>query len=417
MAIVKTCARWRRLTRGAVRWGLLASAVQLPACRSDQPRGEAGDPGGGTQVADRLHTPPSNPHSTTNGRAAPASPPEIPEWSPTAVHADVLLVNADALTMAEVLYELRDPVAEARRQLEGRALLIKVAELVQEQTRQDVGAILVYQKATRNLTDQQREALAKAVEAQIDDRATREFGGSAARFHAHLEASGLTPAIYRTRLERQLIVRSYLREMLMPKVRVRRDELMQYYQENAQRFSTRETRELLMIAAPFEAFLPEGRTWEGATEAARARARLTALRTARGAHEALRRGRPFKEVAREFSRGPRAAEGGSWGHVTDPLRPPLDKLTSRIFGYRTGQYSEPTELDTGWYVVGCGAIVAPVRTPFSDVQRELRRELEEQRFNQLATQEVAQLAQRAAISNLGAFIETAARMAAAGWMP
>jgi len=211
-----------------------------------------------------------------------------------------------------------------------------------------------------------------------------------------------------------MLVSSYTREMLMPQIHIRRDELLAYYRANEQRFGTPETREFRLIALPFAAFLPEGVSWERTGPAARAQARLRARRQAEAAYQALAT-RDFAEVAREYSRGVQARNGGSWGQIGQPLQPPYDELSRRVFELGEGQYSEPIETERGWYIVGCGRIVPATKRSFAEVQEELRAELENRRFAEVAGDYITKLAEKATISDLNAFISTAVARVLAGW--
>jgi parvulin-like peptidyl-prolyl isomerase len=189
---------------------------------------------------------------------------------------------------------------------------------------------------------------------------------------------------------------------------ISRNEIVSYYRLNQARYATEETRELALIEAPFEAFLPPDATWERATEAVRAQARLKASRHIRAAAEALAE-RPFADVAREYSRGVHAARGGDWGEITRPLQPPYDKLSKLIFEFQEGQVSEPLETELGWYIVRCSKIT-PGRNPgFTDFQEQIREALSEEKFQRLSGEYMNKLASKATMSSLDAFLNCAVR--------
>jgi len=268
----------------------------------------------------------------------------------------------------------------------------------------------VYREAMAELEERQHEVVDKVVERRLQELITRDFGGSTARLDRHLQRYGLTLEQYRMRLRRSLVVSQYTREKLMPQAHVRRDELLAYYRENLARYCTPGTRELLVIEAPFERFLPEGTTWRLASEQVRARARLEAMRHIRRAHAALQ-DQPFEQVAREFSRGLHAENGGSWGQIGQPLQPPYEEVSKLIFEFDQGQCSAPLETATGWYVVKCGQVQPEQRRPFSAVQEEIRQQLIEQQLNRLTANYIVRLAEKATISSLDQFIAAAVRRA------
>ena len=215
-----------------------------------------------------------------------------------------------------------------------------------------------------------------------------------------------------TRASGYRTVKRYTHETLIPRIHIARHELLAYYRDNLKRFSTNETRELRMIELPYERFLPDGVTWQAASTSAQARAKLQAKRRARTAHEALQH-RDFRDLAREHSLGVHAEDGGSWGRIGQPLQPPYDEPSRKIFEFDEGQISEPIETATGCYIVQCGRIEPATKTPFVDVQEELRIELENQRFNKLAADYVFRLAEKATISDLNGFINSAVERAVA----
>jgi len=343
----------------------------------------------------------------------PAPPcPEPIQPSRESIQSDILMVNDTALTAAEALYPLRDWIRESQATQTPRRFREQLERRIFRHVQQEIGGLLVYSQAISKLADPQRAALDEALEREIDNRVSREFGGSIALLQKHVEDFGLTMDQFRGLIKRQMVVESYTRDILAPQIRIRRDELLAYYRDNLQRYSTAETRELRMIALPFAKLLPVGVTWQSASTAVRARAKLEAKRRARAAHEALAE-RDFADVAREYSAGVHAAEGGSWGPIGQPLQPPYDELSRRIFTFDQGQYSAPIETATGWYIVQCGTINAATQTPFSEMQDEIRSELRNQRFIKLAGDYVVGLAGKATISDLDAFVDRAVERAVA----
>lgn len=352
--------------------------------------------------------------TTQQAAAAAVGPPADPK--PGAVVGDILLVNDKVLSVPEILYPLRHAVDAARGAYQGRELLHELERMIRSATQQEVGSILLYEKALAGLNEEQRKSLSDNVEQELKSQIAREYGGSEARFVEHLQRFGLTREQYKTLIERQLLVMSYTRDILRPRVSVRRDDLIDYYEQNRERFATPETRELFMMEFPFAAFLPAGDSWERATPQARAYAKLAAMRTARQAHEALK-SKPFEVVAMEFSRGVHAASGGLWGTIGEPLNPPYDELSRLVFALPAGRTSEPIETEQGWYIVRCGRIEAAQRPNFSELQTRLRAEVENQRLGKMATDYVLNLADRATIGTFELFIAQATRRALASDWP
>lgn len=341
-----------------------------------------------------------------------ASPPAVAAGAP-AVQSDILLVNDTVVTIAEVLYPLREEIAELRASESGGLLRAELERLVARAVQQDANAILFYADAQKRLTDQQKTYFDTQTGKELERIVQFEFGASVARFEKHLAEHGLTLQQYKDRLLRQLVVRQYAREVLMPRISATRADMLDYYQRNLDKFRSEDKRELRMIEAPFAAFLPEGESWGTASAASRANAKLAAARAIRAAQEALAT-RPFADVAREHSRGAHASQGGSWGTITRPLRGVYAEVSKRAFSLGANQHSEPIETETGWYIVGCGEVSEARLTPFAEAQDQIRAAMSEERFAQVYTAYVRRLAANVSVSSVEAFVNEAVRRALGG---
>jgi hypothetical protein len=347
--------------------------------------------------------------------AAESSSPRImlpPPIAPTpgAIEAEILLVNDSVLTIPEALYTLWERLAEARKTYTREGFVEQAQRMLRARVQQEVGALLIYKEAMAKLNDPQRDKVKEALDKEVKEQISRDFGGSSARFQRHLAEHGLTLEQFRTLLEREMVARQYTREKLLPQITVRRDELLAHYRRTVEQRSSAETRALWMIEVPFEAFGPPGKPWAQVSAAERAQARAEAVRQIRQAHAALA-DQPFEEVSRRYSKGVQAAQGGSWGEIARPLQPPYDQVSAKVFDLAEGEYSEPFETDRGWYIVRCGQITPAKRVAFADVQEDLRRELIERKFEKLSAEYMIRLAEGATVASLDAFIKAGVRRA------
>ncbi|NUQ51022.1 MAG: peptidyl-prolyl cis-trans isomerase, partial [Phycisphaerae bacterium] len=339
-----------------------------------------------------------------------APPPPPLTAPPGALHSDILLVNSSVLSVSEVLYALEQQIAELRSTQTPAGFREQVERLIRRQVQQEIGSLLLYEKATKGFNEQQWSAVDRVVTREVDRITALRYGDSPARLDQALAAAGLTREQFRAAVRRGMVVRQYARELLLPRITPRREELLSYYRAHADEFSSPELRELLMIEAPFERFLPSGLSWEDAPEAQQARARLQALRHIRAAHAALA-GQSFEDVARAYSRGMHAESGGSWGMLGRALQPPYDAASALVFDFSEGQISEPIECATGWVIVKCGRIAPAKRVDFADAQDQIREALRERKFGQELAEYVFRLAEKATIVGMDTFVTQAVRRA------
>lgn len=363
----------------------------------------------------RSPAPRTTTHANAEAKTAtqPTSTPMISRSG--AVAPDIILIDAEPLCSAEVLYPLRDQIAKARKESTHTLFIDDLFRTVRRQAQEEIGRILMFRGSFAKLSDAQKTTLDGIIKREMSQRIEKEFEGSHARFEQHLKDHGLTLEQYKTMQRRQIIVQQELYETIVPKLRLRRDELLAFYHEHEAQYVRPETRELWMIEAPFERFLPDGMTWTRADATTQAQARLKAVRHIREAHAALSE-KPFDEVARSYCRGIHATEGGAWGVIGKPLQAPYDVVTTPLFQYAEGQVSEPIETAAGWYIVKCGAITPQRTISFEEVQDDIRKAMMDQRFAELAGDHIRHLAEKASISSFEAFVSETVRLVVTnGW--
>lgn len=331
------------------------------------------------------------------------------------ITSDAVVIDEETITIAEVLYAIRDRIEEGRRTQTPAGFREQLARWVRRELQEQVGRLLLYKKAVAPINDPGKEMIKRQVDRQFDEALAKDFDGSKVKLENHLRRYGLTLDQFRASIERRVVVQQYLFENIRPQIQIRRDELLDEYRRQIVRFSSGALREILIIEAPFEKFLPEHVTWDQANSQQQAQARLRAARQIREADEALAT-EPFEDVARRLSRGLHAEDGGSWGELGKPLQGPYETISTAAFQLSAGERSEPIETPTGWYIVKCGKVTEARTIPFEEAQSALRQEMMDNRFNRTATDYVLKLAEKATMSSMEAFIKEATRRGALdGW--
>jgi parvulin-like peptidyl-prolyl isomerase len=101
---------------------------------------------------------------------------------------------------------------------------------------------------------------------------------------------------------------------------------------------------------------------------------VAAERIAESALGRLREGRPWDEVARQFSTDPEAkAAGGDMGVVSlSSLPTPLRKAVEAT---RDGQVTKPVQGPGGWYLLKTAERTSGGVSPFSEVRQQITQEL------------------------------------------
>jgi hypothetical protein len=383
-------------------WTAMTSAALLPACSMFS-----------TSEPDPVQT-----RSTAQQAATRQARPEPESASGRAIQPNVLMVNSTPITIDEVLYLIRRPVALAKAEGRTAGLEDQVTRWVLEVTQQSLGTVLLEAEARRELTEQQLELVDKYVAKEVDAQVARGFGGSRTRFADHLARFGMSLAQYEKIVARTTLAQQYTRERFMPMIHLRRSELIDYYEANVDRYTEPELRELFMIAIPYASQLPPRRTWTRSTEAQREAARRSTRERIFAAQQALRSGRPFDEVAKEYGADAMAPLGGAWGPIGEPLREPYAEPSQRLFTLPPQGVSNPIQNDQGWYIVKCGQVEGGQRPRFDEIQARMRAELTDERLGELTNQYMADLARKSSLSSVEPFVRAAtARAMQANWPP
>jgi peptidyl-prolyl cis-trans isomerase SurA len=211
-----------------------------------------------------------------------------------------------------------------------------------------------------------KEATAKGVavgEAEVDDYIervkTREGLDPTALSNA-LQAQGTTVAAYRENVRAELLRSMLVEREIRARVSVSPEEVRRYYDAHADEYSLAERIKLrmILIGAPPDASAADI-------------AQIEAL--VRGLYAELEAGADFAEVARRYSTGPGAADGGDIGwFARGQMTPGLEEFAFRL---RPGELSAPIRTQGGYAILKAEAREGSIPLAFEAVEAEIRTEL------------------------------------------
>ncbi len=189
------------------------------------------------------------------------------------------------------------------------------------------------------------------------------------RFEAALAAQGLSLDRYRERIKSELEKSQLVNREIRGRVSVTPEEIERYYQANKEDFRSGERVTVRSIAFRLEPLDSEA-------EVARIRGKAEEVRALAQA------GRPFEDLAKQFSEGPGAETGGLLGTFT---REELDAaLAGVVFTVAPGQLSDVVRTDGAFQILRVDKIEPPGYRPLEEVREQVREALYqkavEQRF-------------------------------------
>ena len=352
----------------------------------------------------------------------------------------VAIVNDKVITYSEVSMLVQPVERELRRSFSG-------AEL-EEQTRK------AQMDALNNLIDRAlivqefdakgRKIPATVVEERINEIIANDYGGNRAAFVKTLEAENLTLSQFREQERERVIVQAMRNFKVQQTVIVSPYKIEKYYQENIEQFKVGQQIKLRMIfikrgepvsaavVAPeqpaststnqssptnSEATVTNGATGVTSNIAELAATNGTAVASVsetnaplaapappavdlqrKLAEEILAKldgGDSFESMARVYSEGKEAKEGGDWGWIgRDTLRKELNEIA---FSLKPGQHSRLIDTDEGYYIVQVDDAKSAHTTPLAEVRDEIEKTLLQEERTKLQEQWVKDLRARAYI--------------------
>lgn len=324
-----------------------------------------------------------------------------PDQDGPLIRADVMLVNGQTVRACDVLEPSWQRIEELARTSKPNEYLERVQLEIRQRIRETISEFLVWYEVKRKLTAEMEEPLKKAVDSKVRERINKNFEGSQAKFERYLSQRGMSLEDYKEQEKRRIATVQYLREELVPQIHISRRELQEYYEKIRKDYESPARTKIQMIDLPDRQFA-EG---DMSDPAVRVAAHDAAHAQAQKAMAELKAGVDFAEVAKKYSKGIHAEEGGHWGWVSeDPgLQGRWLQPGKVAFKLKAGEYSDILETSDGWFIVRAEEKVEATRKDFQEVQQELERKLRDRMFDDLSGRYLMKLWSKGDIQGLTAF--------------
>lgn len=236
------------------------------------------------------------------------------------------VVDDEVITQSDLDVALTPVTNELKKEFSGDELKAKT-----EETRSEILNQMVEDKVIL------REAKRRGVvvgESEIDERLkdVQMRFPSTSDFDDEMAKIGLTITILRSRYKEQLMMAKLVNHEIKEKVVVTPAEISDYYDNHPEEFTIPESVHLKNIMIRFD---------ETTTEP-------LAKQKADDVHSLIKEGRDFSDLAKQYSQGAKADEGGDLGFVTNgQMREEFDRV---IFELKAGESCFPIKTDTGYYI-------------------------------------------------------------------
>jgi parvulin-like peptidyl-prolyl isomerase len=197
-----------------------------------------------------------------------------------------------------------------------------------------------------------------AIDQRIAEIVHERFEGNRGALMNALAEDQVTYDEWRVKVRERLIVASMHRENVHKHIVVSANDVHDYYTANSNALEQPGEVRLSMIVIP---------------RSASASATNTPLEQARSVRVELRDGAEFADLARRYSRGPKARDGGQWDwQPLDDLRP---ELKEAILALDVNDVSDIIETEGQFYLLRLDARRGGKIPPFDKVREEIEKKL------------------------------------------
>ena len=197
---------------------------------------------------------------------------------------------------------------------------------------------------------------------KIDEVRKQYYSGSQAKFEKELKAQGYTVETLRDDVRAQLVLEA-ISDKITKDVKVSDADLRKYYDENKDRYTVAESRDVRHILVKTKA-------------------------EADKLHAELVNGADFAALAKENSLDPGSKNLG--GKLTVARGQTVAAFDTAAFSLKTNELSQPVKTQFGYHLIQPLTDVKPGSvTPFAQVKGQIRTQLESQRKNDAVTKWVA----------------------------
>ncbi len=293
-------------------------------------------------------------------------------------------VNGRPILAADVLERYSMQIEQARQQLPPDKFEEARRQLLQKELPGHIEQQILIDAALSQLDDERRQAVEQQLDTLFEKRIEEMKGqlgvGTHAELEAYLQASGTTLSSVRKAFADQQLAMQSMSLHSGQEVSVSRQELMAEYERRIEEFTT-----------------PAQIKWQQVwISYAKHGGKDGALRVLDAAIRELKAGIPFDDIARKYSDGVMAANGGNWDWTQrDSLAD--SKVAQALAELKIGEISSVIQGEKAFQLVRLAARRPEQREPFADVQSQLSADLTKKKREQQAKETLERLKSKAVV--------------------
>ncbi|UCG38478.1 MAG: peptidylprolyl isomerase [bacterium] len=232
------------------------------------------------------------------------------------------------------------------------------------------------------------EAVRKGLEAPEDEVQTAFTSLSGQfetpeQFQAEMQTRGYTEETLKENMRKQITIRKLIDQEIVPSAEVPEETIREAYDSNPQNFVRPEEVQASHILIKSSSSDPQEKKDEALD-----RAREIASR-------ARQKDADFAELAKKYSEGPSAPQGGDLGYFSQGRM--VKPFEDAAFSMQVDEVSEPVLTEFGYHIIKVTGKRPGGKVTFDEVREKLALDLKNRMVNELITRKISDLRQSAAI--------------------
>ncbi|MDR4507820.1 MAG: peptidylprolyl isomerase [Candidatus Brocadiaceae bacterium] len=268
------------------------------------------------------------------------------------------IVEDEIITQDEVIQRAAVAIREAQQIYSQSEFIGKIDEILRNTLEELIDRKVLFIEAQRLMSadELQMEEVKKDVDSFIKSAAKNV--GSLSRYYEIAEAQGINPLEKKTELKEDLMIDRIIMQNVNSKVKIQPKLMRRYYYEHIDDYRHEKEVKLRHIMIKFS---EHGNDKE--------QARIIAVKVMK----CLRRGDDFAELARQYTEGPNAANGGLWSfEEVSELRKDLRRV---VYTLKDNEYSKIVESPIGYHIFKTELIKPEKTQEFEEVQNDIYQKL------------------------------------------
>jgi peptidyl-prolyl cis-trans isomerase C len=295
---------------------------------------------------------------SSDGQESEATP--IPSGTVDTAAEVAAVVNGVEIPMSRLEQQVRNyqqQMMQRGQQVQG----MQLEQLRRQALESIINTEVLYQIAS----EKGYEASEKQVNSEMDSMKQR-FGGDQ-QFQGALQQQGMSEDSLRENIARYYTIQQFIDEQFAPEVTVRDEEAKTFYEENTQAFKQEEQVRASHILIEVQ---------EDASDEKKQQARDTLEEV----QQKLDDGAEFSEMARQYSEGPSAKNGGDLGYFGRNQM--VKAFEEKAFSMDPGEVSGIVESRFGYHLIKVTDRKEEQTAPYEEVKDRIISYLEEQRMGE-----------------------------------